>query len=72
MIILIVVIVKLISIFSYCSIFKNKKYNWNISMLRVEYSKESNIQKLKTRSSLKKIIPNINIIFIKLSLKLCK
>lgn len=56
----------------YGTILKSKKYNLDILILRSEYSKKSNIQKLKAKSSLRKMAPNINITFIKPPLKPCR
>lgn len=71
LIILIVIAVGLVSIFGYEAIFKGKDCNSYILILESGYSKEGNIQTLKTRSFSKKMVSNINITFTESFSKLC-
>lgn len=60
-----------VSTSSHSTVSKGKKCNSNIPILGSGYSKEGNIQKLKARSPLREVVPNINMTFTELPLKLC-
>lgn len=69
---LIVIVVRLISVSGHDIGFKNINFNSDIQILDSKYFKKSNIQKLKARSLLKKVVPNINIIFVEPFPKPCR